>query len=469
MTRLLRIEARRNTLLPLLPLCVVLLYLTPLAQHLEPVALWTDRSTDLQSAVLTFAPFTAATAAWMASREHRRTMDDLLVSTPRSPWRRWLATWTATCGWAVLCYAAFGIAFFSITAVQATWGHPVIWPTLSGLTSLIACATVGFAAGRLAPSRVTTPLAGIGVFFAMSVGMENATHGGAFGRLSPIYPSIGLESSVFYAIRPDLTYVQVSCYLGTTVAALGVLTLRSHAGSRTVRRVGAALTVGGLALVTAAVGLISTSHRDHQGVIVPVLHDATTDRAIPYRLVCTHSALPVCLHPAYAAANERTTFDTTVNRIAAPLFGTPGLPMRAEQLPGDGDNGTAGSLVTGDPPVLHLPHFIVHGHTLEPAGFATAFRTRIALALVTQEGTVPAARSCDYAAANVANPAQRAVALYLLRQAGYAPDTGLIPNDKAVTTAAQHLAALTPSARTAWLTRHVAALRAGTLTTTELP
>jgi hypothetical protein len=467
MRRLLRIEARRNALPPLLPLCLVLLYLTPPARHLEPVALWTDRSTDLQSAVQMIGPFTAATAAWTGSREHRRGMDDLLASTPSSPGRRWLATWTATCGWAVLFYAALATGLFSITAVQATWGHPVIWPVLSGATSLIACATIGFAAGRLMPGRATTPLVGIGVLFAMSVAMGDATHGGTFGRLSPLYPSIGLESSVFYAVRPDLTFVQVPCYLGMTVALAGLLTLRGQAGSRQVRRAGAALAAGGLVLITAAFALTSTSRHDHQGVIVPALHDAATDRAIPYTPVCTHSALPVCLHPAYAAANERTVFDTTLNRIAAPLIGAPGMPVRAEQLP-DAEQGAPVSLVEGDPPVLHLPNVIIHGHALEPPGFARAFRTRIALSLVIPAGTVAATQSCR-CAANAADPAQRAVALYLLRQAGYTSDTGLIPGGTTVIAAERRLAALTPTARTTWFARHIAALRAGALTTGELP
>jgi hypothetical protein len=470
MRRLLRIEARRNALLPLLPLLLVLLWLTPIVQHLEPVALWPDRSTDLQSAIHLIGPFTAAAAAWMASRERRRLMEDLLASTPRSLWKRWMVTWTATCGWSVLFYVVVGAVLFSITALQATWGHLVIWPALSGLASLIVCSILGFAAGRLAPSRVTTPLAGIGVVFAMTVAMESALHGQAAGLLSPLYPSIGLESSVFYAIRPDLALVQIICYLGVGVAAFGLVTFRSHGGDRVVRRCGVALAAAGLTLVTAAVGLVSTSHRDGQGVIVPALHDAATDRAIPFTPVCTHSPLPVCMHPAYAHANELTAFDTTVNKIAAPLVGTPGLPIRAEQLPG-GDNGNPGSGVEGNPPTLRLPHFIVHGNSIEPSGFAADFRTRIALALVTTAGTVPANKPCHCRAStgDTTSPAQRALALYLLRQAGYTPTAGLIPDDAAVTAAARRLTALTPTARHSWLTTRMAALRAGTLSLTEFP
>jgi hypothetical protein len=430
-----------------------LLCLTPIMRHLRPVALWPDRSADLQSTVQLMGPFTAAAAAWTASREHRRGMADLLACTPLGPWRRWTATWAGTAGWAVLFYFAFGAAFFAITTVQVTWGHLIVWPVLSGLTSLIACSVVGFAAGRLMPVRFVAPLTAVGVYLVMVAGREAAGNGVTPGLLSPIYPSISLGSSVFYAIRPGLTYVQVACYLGVAVAALGLIVLRGHAGDRAVRRGGAALTVGGLALVAVAFGVVSTSHRDGQGIVVPLLHDASTDRAIPYTPVCVHDGtLPVCLHPAYANANELAAFDATVNKIVAPLAGTPGLPIRAEQLPGE-DDGTPGAGLRGDPPVLVLPHFIIHGNTIEPPGLAAAFQTRIALTLVTQPSP----------AVDRVTPAQRAVALYLLRQAGYTAWPGFIPDDAAVSSAARRLGALSATAR------HVPALRAGTLTLTELP
>jgi hypothetical protein len=96
-------------------------------------------------------------------------------------------------------------------------------------------------------------------------------------------------------------------------------------------------------------------------------------------------------------------------------------------------------------------------------------RTRIALALVTPAGTSPAVRSCHCAAAAATTPAQRAAALYLLDQAHYPASPALIPADPAVTMAARGLAALMPAARHAWLTAHMAALRAGALTIAELP
>ena len=469
MSRLVRIEVRRSALLPLLPVMAALLWLSPIANHLRPVALWTDRSSDLQSALQFIGPFTAAATAWMASRERRRAMTDLLSSTPRSPWRRWGATWAATCAVAVAFYVCFGLVLFAITSAQATWGHPVGWPALSGLTALIACSALGFAAGRLAPGRVTTPLAGIGIFAAMAAGMASAVRFWGPGVLSPMYPATSLNASVFFAVRPDLAYLQAGCYLGVAAAALGMVVLADHGSDRAVRRGGAGLTASGLVLVAAAFGLLSTSHHDSRGLVVPLLHDAASDRLVQYTPVCVASRpIPVCLHPAYARSNELAFFGTTVNTIAAPLAGVPGLPVHTDQAR-NGDQGTPDALITGTPPVLLLPDDVVQGNSVGSAGFTADLRTRIALALVTPAGTDPGVQACHCRAAAVTTPAQRAAARYLLDQAGYPASRGLIPDDAPVTAASRRLAALTPTARHAWFAAHIAALRVGTLTLTELP
>jgi hypothetical protein len=469
MTGLLRIEIRRNALLPLLPVMAVLLWLSPIGRHLQPVALWTDRSTDLQSAIQFIGPFTAAVAAWMASREHRHAMTGLLASTPRSPWERWAVAWAATWGVAVAFYACLGVVLFAITSVQATWGHPVIWPVLSGFTALGACSLLGFTAGWLAPSPVTTPLAGIGSFAAMAAGVASAVHSWGPGVLSPMYPSISLNASVFSAVRPDLTYLQAGCYLGISAAAFGLIMLRGHAGQRAVRRVGACLAVAGLTMVAAAFWLLSTAHHDAHGLVVPLLHSAASDRTIPYTPVCSRGRpIPVCLHPAYGRSNELSFFNTTVNAIAAPLGGVPGLPVRAAQST-SGDIGSPVVQVTGNPPVLQLPDDIVQGNSIGPAGFTAALRTRIALALVTPSGTPPAVKSCRCAAAAQTTPAQQAAALYLLDEAHYPASPELIRGDPAIAAAAHGLTALTPAARRTWFTAHIAALRDGALTLAELP
>jgi hypothetical protein len=458
--RLLRIEARRNILLALSPLLVLLAVASPVGRHLAPVALWPDRSTGPQNLLQGIGPFVTGAAAWMASREHRRGMTDLLASTPRDAWIRSLLTWASTAGWAILFYAAATGALFGLTATQATWGHPIWWPALSGLTTVLACAAIGHAAGRLLPGRFTAPLAAIGVFLLMSIAMATALSGrggtGAnFGVLSPLYPSIGVSAAVYYATRPDLGIVQIACYLGVAAAALGLTGL--GVGLR--RRIAIGVTVLGVALAATAVGLTATSHRDAQGVVVPLLHDAASDRAVPYTLACSQGALPMCVHPAYSAALP--VLGKLVDNLAAPLVGTPGLVVRVEQTATGSDSEDL--VVQGSPPVLAIPHSVLDGHlgshTITPPGFVSVLQTQIALDLVTASGTVP----------NKAGPAQRAVAVYLLRRAGDTVSSRTIPDDAGVSAAAQRLAALTPTARHTWLAEHIAALRAGDLTLAELP
>jgi hypothetical protein len=63
MTGLLRIEARRNPAPLVLPLLAALLAITPLAHELTPVALWLDRSADVESSLQLIGPFAAGLVA----------------------------------------------------------------------------------------------------------------------------------------------------------------------------------------------------------------------------------------------------------------------------------------------------------------------------------------------------------------------------------------------------------------------
>ncbi len=450
--RLLRIELRRNALLPLLPLMALLLWQSPIGRHLQPVALWTDRSSDLQSALQALGPFAAGAAAWMASREARRGLCDLLGTTPASAWHRGLTTWTATTCWAVLFYLLAGGVLFAVTATQATWGSVVIWPPLVGLIGLVAFSAVGFALGRLFPGRFTAPLAAIGTFAAMAIAMSAALNGHKAGLLSPLYPSIGLGASVFYRIRPDLGLVQITFLSGVLALALAAIGLRHRLARRATSPAWLALTSTGVTLVAVSVTLISTSHIDARGVVVPVLHDSATDRAVPYTPVCTHTRPPLCVHPAYR--RELRPLASLVDKIAAPVLGLPGVPIRAEQSPTNGGS----PRVTSPRPILTLPPFIIHDETLEPV-FAVPLETEIALALVTQPGT----------AADRASPPQRAIALYLLAQARDGSAPWLIPNSTPILSAARSFAFLLPAARRSWLGAHLQALRDGHIALGQVP
>ena len=212
MTGLLRIEARRNPAPLVLPLLVLLLWLTPLAQNTRPVALWLDRSVDVGASVELLGPFAAAAAAWTASRDHRRKMTDLLASTPRNPYARTLAAWLVSLGWMVAFYVALAAVYLSITATQATWGGPQWWPVIAGLVALIMCSAGGFALGLLLRTRFATPLAAVGTLAVIMGLMSMAVNSNAaIGLLSPLYPAFGLNALVFYAPQPDLSILKIVC------------------------------------------------------------------------------------------------------------------------------------------------------------------------------------------------------------------------------------------------------------------
>jgi hypothetical protein len=114
---------------------------------------------------------------------------------------------------------------------------------------------------------------------------------------------------------------------------------------------------------------------------------------------------------------------------------------------------SAGGL-QGDPPVLGIQPFVIHGSRLSPASWAEFYAGSVALSLV-----VP-----PHSLIVRATPAQQAVALFLLRHAHIPASPLLLRAGPAVTAAAARLLAARPAARTAWLTAHLAAIRAGQLT-----
>jgi len=451
MRRLLTIEARRSAMLPMIPVLAVLLVLSPIARHLTPVALWTSRSNDVQSSVQAIGPFISGVAAWMAARERRRDLTDLLACTPYPRLARWLATWTTTGAWAVLSYAALAAAVFAVTTRQASWGHPVVWPVLSGLASVLACAVLGFVTGRLLPGRFTAPLAAIGVFVAMAAGMQWALTGGRLGRLSPIYPSIG--ESPFFRVDPSLAVAQIVCYLGVMATVGGLLALSIRDAAVTLRRGLAAAVAGALLVACAAV----LAYRSPVGDFGRTARPAPAPAALAYTPVCATAPLRICVHPAFRA--ELPALEAALVPITTPLAGTAAMPSGVAQArPGPPDTSMSGAASNALP--FGFGNFALHGNTITPDLERSDLQTRFALALVTPPYT--------NARATIA-AAQRAVALYLLHQAGDTPEPHLLPPSTMDDAAARRLAALDPRSRQAWFDDHATPLRSGTLTAADLP
>jgi hypothetical protein len=410
----------------------------PIGPHLTPIALWSDRSTDIQSTVIALGPFAAGAGAWTAYREHRHGAGDLLATTPRAAATRGLVALAASTLWAALGYVVGAVVILVITSRQATWGHPLVLPLLDGLLAVLASSALGFACGRLMPGRFTAPLAAVGLLGLFTLGVQAMGHNiGFVGALSPEYPSVAKDASVFFPVQPDLGVLQCAVAIGVTGAALGATVWRAGA-----RRVGLTVATTGVVLVGAAVGLVSTGHQDPDAtIVVPALDSAGGRQPLPYTPVCGGTPLLVCVHPAYDA--KLSVLATALNRLAAPLAGTPGLPREID----------AGPYLTQDTTthngVLQIPPVLFHGDALGTAGAQVDDIT--ALALVEAPGERPAQ----------ADDAQRAVALYLIQQAGADADPFFIPTNPVDRAAAARLAALSPAARHTWLATHIAAVRTG--------
>jgi hypothetical protein len=497
--RLLRLELRHNAMLWMMPVAVALFWVTAGRKIMATPPLWSLRAAGLQpNAVLAFASPVAGAAAWMGSRESRRRTTDLVNITAR-PWPvRLLTTWAATTCWALVAYLFCVAVVYGVTAHQATWGAPLWWPALVAAASLPAVTALGFAVGTLVPGRFTAPLVTIAAFFVLALSTQLIHGSQSYWQISPVVAApwdIGPDPSAgtFYAYQPDLPIAQVMFLTGLTVAVLGALALPTGAGVRALRRSAVAVTTAGLLAAGTAVALAGTGRLDAHGMIaIPALHDAASDRPLRYTPVCGHTAIPVCLNPAYASYLPAT--EAALAPMLAQIAGLPGAPARISQAAvtyqqGPGNSvgfGLAGRPISGTPPVFHLllPAELP-GPAITTSEQAAQLRSITGPSIVASvTGDNPGASQAQHAVTTALLMAARAVPSHLpapgtptanraagpppVAGAGGGQPVGAAPGSPAYV-AAQRFAALPAAVRHGWLVRHLAALRAGHITLGQLP
>jgi hypothetical protein len=497
--RLLRLELRHNAMLWMMPVAVALFWVTAGRKIMATPPLWSLRAAGLQpNAVLAFASPVAGAAAWMGSRESRRRTTDLVNITAR-PWPvRLLTTWAATTCWALVAYLFCVAVVYGVTAHQATWGGPLWWQAVVAAASLPAVAALGFAVGTLVPGRFTAPLVTIAAFFVLALSTQLIHGSQSYWQISPVVAApwdIGPDPSAgtFYAYQPDLPIAQVMFLTGLTVAVLGALALPTGAGVRALRRSAVAVTTAGLLAAGTAVALAGTGRLDAHGMIaIPALHDAASDRPLRYTPVCGHTAIPVCLNPAYASYLPAT--EAALAPMLDQIAGLPGAPARISQAAvtyqqGPGNSvgfGLAGPPISGTPPVFHLllPAELP-GPAITTSERAAQLRSITGPSIVASvTGDNPGASQAQHAVTTALLMAARAVPSHLpapgtptanraagpppVAGAGGGQPVGAAPGSPAYV-AAQRFAALPAAVRHGWLVRHLAALRAGHITLGQLP
>jgi hypothetical protein len=483
--RLLRIELRHNAMLWLLPLVGALFWYNGYREVMAVPPLWTLRAMTLQNRLLLdlVIPVTAA-AAWMGSREGRRDITDLLGVTARPRWSRQLATWAATTAWAevgcVGCIAAVYIA----TARQASWGGPLWWPAVVSVAGVPALTAIGFAVGAWFPSRFVTPLITVVAFFGLGFGTQAASGDHSYWQISPLTAGavdIGAAPGVgtFYRYLPDLSIAQVMFAAGLTLAVLAALGASTVANGPRLRYLAAVLAAAGVAAAGTAVGLAGTGRLDPHGMIViPALHDAASDQPVRYVPACGHTAIPVCVHPAYAIFLPDVA--AAVGAELDELAGLPGAPARISQVPEVYQQGPGNSVSSLDQPpgpsTFVLPDQVPGQPGVSAAPFTADLQDTLGLRLIRDVvlgGTATTAAPSQ---------AQLAVVAALVRPGTvWLGPADARPGEQGVygrlvpapgspaAAAARRFAALPAAAKHAWLVEHLTVLRAGRVSLAQLP
>jgi hypothetical protein len=295
------------------------------------------------------------------------------------------------------------------------------------------------------------------------------------------------DSGLLYPYLPDLPIARIMLLAGIAVGVLGLLGLRARDGSALVRCIAAAVTVAGVAAAGTAVGLAGTARLSADGIVIPALHDAASDRPLGYTPRCDHAAgVPVCVNPAYA----RWLPDLTagLGPVFSEVAGLPGAPVRGTQVGAVYTiaNGSSGQSMTisGRPPVLSLPLgalelvgapgrtttladqlrlLAVHAFAVPGDGAGTQAQQAVQATLLQGAG-VPFAAQPQVMTAPGLPPWTLATAM-AQATGTRVPGPAIGP----VYDAARRLAALPAATRHAWLAAHLTALRSGQLTLAQLP
>ncbi len=511
--RALRLEFKRNAVPYMLPLLAAVFYFDTLrtADGFPPV--WTLRASVIGNQLFEFSAFAGGLAAWAGSREGRRKTLDLVATTPRAAWARRSVALAGTLCWLLLAFLAEVAVLYIQTALQATWGGPPLWPVLVGTAGVTVVTVIGFTAGVFFPGRFTAPLVAILVLVLYQIGFREAlgvtgalgtkapnvtAAGGTYALLSPGNSPPLVDAGVHYHVAPDLSITQVMFMGGIGVALFGVLGLApglrqlASAGGLTSlravfargdgwlsRAVAVLLVACGVAASGTGFALAGTAQVDAVtgGWKIPALHSAASDRPVSVTLDCTSSpGFQVCVHPAFSFYLHDVA--AALDPVAAEIAGLPDAPARAEEVASVSGGNPVMSGISGKPPVFDFTAEHVGTMFGEFNGIPDAAAWRGGF----QQGLLDAFLEgpSQHAGPVPLDAAQQAVEDVLLTAAGSQP-LGASSGQTAVngkldaatladiSAAAQRFAALSASARHAWLAVHLTALRAGTITLAQIP
>jgi hypothetical protein len=447
--RLFQLEFRRSVGLLLFPIMVVAAWFAGRNTNSAGVTLWHDASVQIGAAVMLVAPLIAGVAAWMASRDRRHRIEELLATTPRPPVARDLTGWAAAAVWGLLAYVLVGLYRGVAPVRDATWGGPEFSPILLGLVTIVASAAIGYAVGSFFPSRFTAALVAIALFVAASIPRLVFSSGTIDSRQGNTVRVTDLESpdrylSPFMLVGDDAIHSvyqqshnlgprQMAWIAGLCGIALAVVALRRR---QTAPAWGTLLVSTALAIFGATMVLRADPN--------------SITAAAAVEPVCTVNVIEVCVHPAYEGALDETA--GIVEAVMKPVAGLPGVPTRAVQ--------EDPWIYVGPPPDGTLVFWMERGPEREAM---LAYWIAISLVQPPYQNVSSDDQSRD------AMQAQDAISIWLADQAGFGPGLDDFEGVDAAIAAAKRFGALDPAQQQAWLEANFTALQAGQLTLEDLP
>jgi hypothetical protein len=495
--RVVWLEVRHSAFAWAVPLLAVLFVYDPFEAAAHYPALWTLRASVVPDKFWPVCvPFAAGFSAWAGSREGRRHVDDLLAATARPAWTRQLCSLAGTLAWVLAAFGAGAAVLYVSIARAVTWGGPPIWPAAAGAVSLAAVCALAFTLGALFPGRFTAAIVTCGISVLMlAVFSRTVSEGGtSVFALSPDGIVPGNDAGVFYPVAPDVSIVQVMFFAGCTLGAVGLLGLSPRTGGAgwrgapdlvsgggvRLRAVAAAVFAAGIALAVTGFGLAATARLSPVtgGVEIPALHDAASDKPVPYVQACAGESgrFPVCLHPAYRSYLNQAA--ASFWPVMAELSGLPGAPVRVIEVPGQAlpsviQQANRAGVVTGNRPVYEFSMDGAIAQIPDPVQFRDGFRQDIVHAVIV--GPVGQMTASGVLQWDAGTWAQQAVEDGLLQAIGSQPYPACnpyvpqCPGQPQVTAAAARFAALPAAARHAWLSANLAALKAGRIPLARIP
>lgn len=440
---------RRNGGIWLVPLIALAVgWLVKTAQLRDGLVFWSFTVDGIGFALAVVGPLVAAYACWVAARDQRRGLEDLLTTAPAP--RRWSTAldWLAAATWSVGAYIFAAGAALLWTGSRATWGEPVLAPVVIASIAVLLCSLIGYIAGTVSVNRLLPPVMAIAVAF-MIVGPIGMPRLESVKLLSPIGPLKVMELSDFEVTDERMVAPHLCWLAALGVTLLGILLLRGG-----VRWSARALTVTGVVLMLiTGTALVNNASLRQRGYHAP----------LPYVPVCETHTVTVCVHPAYRPFLGRAS--RGIERLLVPLAGINGVPVRFEQVVG---------MAPDDPATVTFQIW-------DKDGFRGMVPTLSAAGLVGLR--VPAGPD---GTRNPANLPRVVVGSWLLMEAGFGNGTeqqfgffvyGVGPDQATgarelrakVDAAIARFAALDPAIRHQWLVTNFAALRAGALTLDDLP